>query len=81
MVLERLAALAPMHPQACVKCLTMMLEAGRDPWLLHGWQDEQRRILSAAVRSEDADARATAKQLINRLAAWGQSSYRDLLNY
>lgn|GEM_PF-1149611 len=78
-VLERLADRAPSWPRQCIECLALMLDSNSAREFWWGGEHEMRAIISAAVGSDDASARETARALINRLAARGQIGYRDLI--
>jgi hypothetical protein len=79
LVLERLASLAADMPADAVDCLRLLLEGDTEGWRMFAFRDVQRRILRAALQSEDPKARRIAKDVINRLGARGQWDLGELL--
>jgi len=79
LVVERLAELAKEMPAKAVECLSMIVEGDKEGWGVLGWQDHARTILSAAMGSEDGQAKNAAIVLINKLGARGYFDFRDLL--
>jgi hypothetical protein len=57
-----------------------MVDGVREPWELHAWREEMEKILRATFSSGNAAAEASARELVNVLAARGHLGFRDLLN-
>jgi hypothetical protein len=79
-VLERLVGLSDEYPKEAVECLDLLVLGNTEGWETTLWQEEKRTILQNALESSDPVAQQTAKDLINRLSALGQLSYRSLLS-
>lgn len=79
MVVRRLAEMVGERPLRVVRCLAGIVEADQEGWSIHGWMDEARSILAAAVSSDNPEAREAAIDLIHRLGARGHWDFRDLL--
>lgn len=77
-VVQRLATLAPDHPDTAVQCLAYMVEGAKEEWALSSWGLPIRTIIAAARRS-DPDSKQAAIGLIHRLGARGHVEFRDLL--
>jgi hypothetical protein len=78
-VMERLAELAPKNPKATSSCVESMIDGAKEQWQIHHWSSQIRTVISAALRSGDDNTQASAKALINRLAARGFLDFGDLL--
>jgi hypothetical protein len=78
-VMERLAELAVKNPKATLSCVDLMIDGAEEQWQIHHWSNQIRTAISAALRSGDNDTQASAKALINRLAARGFLDFGDLL--
>jgi len=78
MVAERLAALAASHPAAVVRCLDRMIDIGSHGWSIHGWLDEARIILDAALKA-GGESKTHAEKVIHRLGAMRFRAFRSLL--
>jgi len=79
MVVRHLAEIVEEHPTAVVRSLATIVGADQEAWSIHGWLDDARRILQAAVASHEPDARNAAIDLIHRLGARGHWELRNLL--
>jgi len=78
-VVRRLAELSAPYPLECVTCLRLMIEGDRERWLVLGVEDETRRLLTAALKSNVPDAAIAAGRLTQELIARGHFGFRDLL--
>lgn len=78
-VVDRLVVLADTRPLETVQILSKLVQRDRQQWVLFGNEADLRSIFTKALHSGDIDAENAAKELINRLAAWGYSAYGDLL--
>ncbi len=79
LVIERLASLAASMTLQVIQSLQMMVDGDKEGWKIIVWCDHVRVILSAAIRSSDAEAREAAIELVHRLGAMDQLEFRDLL--
>ena len=79
LVAERLASLAPEVPAQAVECLALLVEADKEGWGILGWAEHAKRVLIAALVSNDTNAQQSAVQLVHRLGARGRHEFRDLL--
>lgn len=77
-VIERLADLAPKRPYETIRALRLMVPVQEEPYLLAGWREPTRRLISAAGQSNDEKAREETRTLLNEIAARGYSDYDDL---
>ena len=80
LVVEQLAQVAESMPARAVRCLTLMVEGDKKGWLLSGWLEHARTILSAALKSTEKAAQERATELVHRLGARGYLQFRDLLS-
>jgi hypothetical protein len=67
-------------PEQCIECMRLLVEGDTDGYEILGWQENGRRVLSAAIKSGTPKAKASATALINRLVARGYSGFKDLLD-
>jgi hypothetical protein len=79
MVVRRLAEMVEEYPLPVVRCLAAVVAADQEGWSIHGWMQDARGIITAAVNSSDTEAREAAIDLIHRLGARGHWDFRDLL--
>lgn len=80
LVAKRLVKTVESKPKLTVECLSGMVEGVKEIYEILGWDKEAKTILAAALKSGDAEAKATAAVLINRLDARGLSGFRELLD-
>jgi hypothetical protein len=80
LVAKRLVKTVESKPKLTVECLSGMVEGVKEIYEILGWDKEAKTILAAALKSGDAEAKATAAALINRLDARGLSGFRELLD-
>jgi hypothetical protein len=80
LVVEHLVRVAQRTPLAAVQCLNLIIIGDVEGWHIHGWREEARTILLAALTSNDHDARRASEALINRLGARGQLDFQSLLS-
>ncbi|HYV03421.1 MAG TPA: hypothetical protein VFB82_02485, partial [Blastocatellia bacterium] len=80
LVVEHLVRVAVRMPLAAVQCLNLMVIGDVEGWHIHGWREEARSILLAALRSNDEEARRAGEALINRLGARGHLDFQSLLS-
>jgi hypothetical protein len=78
-VVDHLAALTPTMPLDAIECLKLILEGDKQGWRVGAFREAKRNILTAALHSQDHEARQVAENLINRLGAQGFWDFRDLL--
>jgi hypothetical protein len=79
LVIERLADLAPAQPREAIHALRLMVGVQKEPGLLYGWNEPVKRLISAALASDDATARDEAEATVNELAARGYRDFDDLV--
>lgn len=79
LVMERLTELASSMPLQAVECARLLVDADEERLTVVGNRKELRQVLHTALRSGDARASDAARELINRLVAWGHIEFRDLL--
>jgi hypothetical protein len=77
-VLEYLASCAPDMPLLTVRCLEGLIEETGKDWRISVRRETIREILYAAIQSSDVDAWQEAKEVANRLVAYGYSDFQDL---
>ena len=80
LVAKRLVKTVESKPKLTVECLSAMVEGVKEIYEILGWDKEAKTILAVALKSGDAEAKATAAALINRLDARGLSGFRELLD-
>lgn len=80
LVVERLATLAAVMPAHAVECLSLIIEADKEGWHIHGWREHMRTILSSVLQSTDNTARQAAVDLVHRLGARGHLGFRNLVS-
>lgn len=78
-VFERLEALAPGHQLQAVTCLELMAQWEPASWRLGYFLDQQGRTVLRAALEAGGEARAKAKEAINRFVARGHVGLRELL--
>lgn len=76
LVVERLADLAPGRPYDAVRALRLMVPIQKELYFLHG--EEPRRLIRAALISDDDRAHNEARELLDDLVARGYTGYADL---
>jgi hypothetical protein len=80
LVAQRLARIAANKPRQAVECLSLMVDGAKEAYEIVGWEKDAQTVLSAALKSDDSQAKADAKALVNRLDARGHSGFRVLLD-
>jgi hypothetical protein len=80
LVVQRLARVADQRPGLAVECLALMVDGAKEAYEIVGWDKDATAILTSALKSSDAKAKADARALINRLDARGHSGFRELLD-
>jgi hypothetical protein len=80
LVIERLIELAESRPTSVIQILEKLLQCGELYWILTGKENNIRTIMTLALSSLEVEARKAARDLINRMIAWGYSNYSDLLS-
>lgn len=78
-VAETLERLAPSNPLECVQAVRLMVTGDKKGWELYSHDAAFKKILTTALATGDARAKAAADDLIQYFVAKGQFSYRDLL--
>lgn len=71
LVVERLARMVPDRVSAAMRCFGLLVRRLREPGSVHGWLDDARIILGAALRSDDAATRAEGIDAFHRLGGLG----------
>ncbi|MFH0944696.1 MAG: hypothetical protein V2A76_05815 [Planctomycetota bacterium] len=61
------------------RLLALMMESPREPWSIQSWRQPAEAILSKALRSDDANLRRRARDLVNRAVAGGNRNFAALL--
>jgi hypothetical protein len=79
LVAEQLAKLSKTIPGECVECLSLLTAGLEDVLEIYGWDAQARTVLTEAINTGDATAKATAVTTINRLASRGFTNFRDLV--
>jgi len=79
LVLKYLAVLAPGFPLEAIRCVQGMVEVGLETMMVHEWEENVRLILQAGLGGPNVTAQEAAAELINRLVARGDLTFRDLL--
>lgn len=77
-VVHRIARAAPDYPGLAAEALALLLHARTDDAEPYGWRDEIAIVLDHALRSGDAAAERTARDIANTL---GRMGYKDFRNY
>jgi hypothetical protein len=80
LVVEQLVKAAESTPLAAVQCLNLMIVGDVEGWHIHGWREEARSIILAALTSNDEEARRAGEALVNRLGARGHLDFQSLLS-
>jgi hypothetical protein len=78
-VLERIADVAEIYPEAAVESLRLIAEGDKEGWTLVGSHDHVYNILAAALSSDQPNVRDAATDLIHVLGARGFKDLRILL--
>jgi hypothetical protein len=78
-VVERLAELGATMPRKTVQCLGLIVDGDEKGWGILGWTEDARKILAAALGSEDATARQLAREVVHKLGGRGYFDFRILL--
>ena len=78
-VAETLEELAPRFPLECVQIVKLLADNQREGWEMFGNDKHFKGILSAAMTSDNPDARTAAYKLTQDFVARGQFDYRVLL--
>ena len=78
-VVERLAELSGDMPRKTVQCLGLIVDGDEKGWGILGWNDDARKILAAALGSEDATAKQFAREVVHKLGGRGYFEFRTLL--
>ena len=79
-VVEHLAELSERFPRQTVNCLEMMVVEGqKEPWNIPAWGESIRKILSNALKHDDASNREAATDMVHKLGSMGYLEYRDLV--
>jgi hypothetical protein len=80
LVMEHLAEVAPKMPLKAVECAALIALGDAEGWVLRLHQEKLRTVLRTALDSGAPGARQAATDLVNRLVARGEVSFRDLLS-
>jgi hypothetical protein len=75
LIADTLASLAEQHPLAAARILRLWLERGK-PWTVHAHGEQIEKVLRAAYRSGEPDARRLAEETANWLGARGFRQFR-----
>lgn len=80
-VVERLAEIADQHPHEVAECVDQLIAQTIDRDRYFHWrQQDMEIILRALINSVDAEVRSIGRACANRLVAYGQQDFRQLLN-
>lgn len=75
-VIETLSLLAATHPKRVIECLSLLIDGADTEWKIDYWSPQIRTALASTLEKGEIES-STA--LINKLAARGVVSFRDLL--
>jgi hypothetical protein len=78
-VMERLAAIADLHPMAAVVSLDRMIDLAPEPWTIHGWIEQARSILEKGI-GVGGEVKERAERVVHRLGALRFREFRTLLS-
>jgi len=79
LVVEELAKRSKTMPRECVECLGLLTTGLEDVFEIYGWDAQARTVLTEAINSGDATAKATAVATVHRLASRGFTNFKDLV--
>jgi len=78
-VIKRLVSMVEKKPTETIHVLEKVLQYDKKQWLLLGNENELRHIFTKALECPEISAQNAARDLINRLAAWGYPNYSNML--
>lgn len=78
-VVEVLAQVASRNLKTAVECLRLIVESTTEDWKIRYWERHIRAMLSGALQGDDSEIATIAEDLVNRLAARGETQFEDLL--
>jgi hypothetical protein len=78
-VVEVLALVASRNLKTAVECLRLIVESTTEDWKIRYWEGHIRAMLSGALQGDDSEIGTIAEDLVNRLAARGETQFEDLL--
>jgi hypothetical protein len=78
LIADTLSSLAEQHPLAAAQILRLWLEGG-EPWTVDGHREQIEKVLRAAYRAADRDARRVAEETANWLGAKGFRQFRAVV--
>jgi hypothetical protein len=78
LIADMLSSLAEQHPLAVAQILRLWLEGG-EPWTVDGHRGQIEKVLRAAYRAGDPDARRVAEETANWLGAKGFRQFRAVV--
>jgi hypothetical protein len=79
-VTRQLADLALRFPLQCIQCTRVIVENDKQGWETLGSKNDFKTIISAALKSENGEARDEADDLVQYLVGRGDFEYRTLLS-
>lgn len=77
MVVEKLNEFADEFPLQSIQILKEMIDGAREKWSIDSWRESAINIVSAAFKSNDAQAKKLAIEQANLLVAKGYIEFRD----
>jgi hypothetical protein len=78
LIADMLSSLAEQHPHAAAQILRLWIEGG-EPWTVDGHREQIEKVLRAAHRARDPDARRVAEETANWLGARGFRQFRAVV--
>ncbi|MEK6282532.1 MAG: gamma-glutamylcyclotransferase family protein [Acidobacteriota bacterium] len=78
-VVETLSDIASVNLTSAVECLRLIIDSTTEDWKISYWDGRIRSILSAALQGDDLELSDSAEELVNRLAARGNTQFGSLL--
>jgi len=76
---EELVRLMPERPSDVLECVRLMIGCLKTEGVYFSWNDEAKKILSAAMQFDDGPEKEQAIDIIHRLGAMGHFEFRELL--
>jgi len=78
-VVETLSEVASVNLTYAVECLRLIIDSTTEDWKISYWDGRIRSILSAALQGDDLALSESAEELVNRLAARGNTQFGNML--
>src|SRR5207248_632051 len=74
-----LSEVASVNLTSAVECLRLIIDSTTEDWKISYWDGRIRSILSAALQGDDLELSKSAEELVNRLAARGNTQFGGML--